>query len=119
MSAIRMRRNCCWPWLEDGPSELGNMPIEDTNELIPALVPRKLSAGGARVAGVGIALSRPVDFFFLTTMRDRRRWILDSKTLFCCTVDIYEPHDSSESRTHAPTLTSSRLQHGVGIKVEL
>lgn len=85
VSAMRMRRNCGGPWLVDGPSELGNMPKEDASELRPALVPRNESAGGASAFCALMLLSSPVDFFFLMTMRDARRWILLSSTLFCWT----------------------------------
>ena len=80
-----MRGACGGPWLVDGPSELGNMPTEDASELRPALVPSSESAGGASVFCAPMALSRPADFFFLMTMRDARRWILLSSTLFCWT----------------------------------
>lgn len=50
-----------------------------------ALVPRSVSGADTRFPVVVVALSKPVDFF-LTTTRDMRRWILDSRILFCCTV---------------------------------
>ncbi len=67
------------------PRELGNIPADDLREPSIALVPRSVSAGGMRAGALDGALRSPVDFFLPTT-RDMRRWILDSKILFCCTV---------------------------------
>ena len=86
--AMRIRRNKGGPWLDEGPSELGNMPTEEPKEPRPrrfALVPSSVSPGGMRFPVVVVVLLRsPVDFF-LTTTRDIRRWIFDSRILFCCT----------------------------------
>ena len=71
--AMRIRRNSGGPWLDDGPSELGNMNDDPSEPRSPALVPSNVSAvGGARAPVFAVALSRPVDFF-LTTTRDIRR----------------------------------------------
>ena len=82
--AIRIRRNKGGPWLDEGPSELGNMPREEPSDPRPALVPANVSSGARLVVTFG-ALRRPVDFFLPTT-RDILRCIFDSKTLFCWTV---------------------------------
>lgn len=72
--AIRIRRKSAGPWLDEGPSELGNIPKDEPREPRRfALVPRSVSAGGTRAADVdAVALRSPVDFFLITTREIRR-----------------------------------------------
>ena len=78
--AIRMRRKSGGPWLEEGPRELEIIPNDEPNEFNASLVPRSMSVCGMRLAAATVALRVPD--FFLTTTRDIRRCILDSRFLF-------------------------------------
>ena len=73
--------------MEEDPNELGNSPSEEPSmEVGPvlALIPSPPCSGGASPPIIGpVFFNSSADFFFLSTMRERRRWILDSVILFC------------------------------------
>lgn len=116
-----MRKNCGGPWTLETPNELGNKPSEEpsmdpgpTLELMPAAA----TSGGASPPVVELApalLSSSVDFFFLSTMRERRRWILDSVTLFWATAwrvacELQEELEGRRAYSEARSLSRRRKQ---------
>ena len=92
ISSILILKNCGGPCIDEAPNELGNKPSDVPSiDVGPVLVlmPRMFCSGGASPPVEGpVFLSSSADFFFLRTMRERRRWILDSVILFCWTVKM-------------------------------
>jgi hypothetical protein len=86
VSATRMRRNICGPWLDDGPRdmEMGAVASMDPRLLLIA----RDTAGTARalVAIVDVVAAVAARSGFLAmVVRDGRRWILFSRIRFCWT----------------------------------
>lgn len=78
VSATRMRRNSCGPWLDEGPNE------DDRTGVVPNIALAGPETEGSTKPPAGAASC----FFGAAMTREGRRSILLSNCRFCCTEGI-------------------------------